>query len=333
MISAYPAPTPEECELLDRAASWPGRTWGEFSPEIVQQLAASEGVDFVTALLYHRLRHSDEHGRFIRAVENMPEAPEPRRHPGEMTVAIVPGAFYAEHPETGADGRFVHEAATRLGCRTSLVPLLSFGPLRENARRLLDWLDRQPAQPMVLVSLSKGGAEVRLALEDHSAADRFRHVVAWINLSGVVRGTAVVDWLVRHRLNALGVRLLFAWKGYSYSALHELKRWPGILHGDIQLPAELLAIHVYGFPLIRHLSRPVARRGHRRLASLGPNDGGLSLLADLVGLPGRIYPVWGADHYLRPAWDFDGVLRRMFLYVAEHRLASAFALGTGSERS
>jgi len=332
MISIDPVLTAEECALLDRAASWPGCTWGELSPEIVQQLAAHEGVDFVTALLYHRLCNSDEHGRFIRAVDAVPDTPEARGLLHDVTVAIVPGAFYAEHPETGADGRFAQVEAARLGCRTALVPLLSFGPLRENAGRLLDWLDRQPPQPIVLVSLSKAGAEVRLALEDRSAADRFRHVVAWFNLSGLVRGTAVVDWLFRHRLRALGVRLLFYWNGYSFGALHELERWPGMLHGDFQLPAELLVVHVYGFPLVRHLSRPLARRGHCRLTPLGPNDGGATLLADLVGLPGRIYPVWGADHYLQPAWDFNGMLRRLFLYVAEHRLGSAAALATGRVR-
>jgi hypothetical protein len=333
MILIDPSLTPEERALFERAASWPGCAWRELSLEVVQQLAAREGIDFATALLYHRLCNSDEHGRFIRSVDAMPDTREAHGLLHDVTVAIVPGAFYAEHPETGADGRFVQEVAARMGCRTACVPLLSFGPLRENAGRLLDWLDRQPPQPIVLVSLSKAGAEVRLALEDRSALDRFRHVVAWFNLSGLVRGTAVVDWLFRHRLRALGVRLLFLWNGYSYGALSELERWPGMLHGDFQLPDELLAVHVYGFPLVRHLSRPIARRGHRRLSPLGPNDGGASLLADLVELPGRIYPVWGADHYLQPAWDFNGLLRRLFLYVAKRRLGSATVAGTERERS
>jgi len=329
MISIDPTISPEECALLNRAASWPGCTWGELSPQIVQQITAHEGVDFATAVLYDRLCNSDEHGRFMGEVDAMRDTSEARTLLHDVTVAIVPGAFYEERPETGADGRFVEEEAARLGCRTARVPLLSFGPLRENAERLVDWLEHQPPQPIVLVSLSKAGAEVRVALESQSAAHRFRHVVAWFNLSGLVRGTAVVDWLFRHRLRALGVRLLFYWNGYSYGALHELERWPGMLRGEFQLPAELLAVHVYGFPLVRHLSRPLARRGHRRLAPLGPNDGGASLLADLIGLPGHVYPVWGADHYLQPAWDFGDLLRRLLLYVAEHKLREAAALGTG----
>jgi hypothetical protein len=332
MNSIEPALTPAERALLERAANLPGCAWPEMSHQIVERLTARDGVDFVTALLYDRLRNSDEHGPFIRAVDATPDTSEAREPLRDLTVAIVPGAFYAEHPETGADGRFVLSEAARLGCRTACVPLLSFGPLRENARRLLDWLDSQPPRPIVLVSLSKAGAEVRLALEDQSAARRFRDVVAWLNLSGLLRGTAVVDWLFRHRLRALGVRLLFWWNDYSYAALRELERWPGMLQGEIQLPEELLTVHVYGFPLVSHLSRPLARRGHRRLAPLGPNDGGASLLADLVGLPGRIYPIWGADHYLRPAWDFSSLLRRLFFYVAEHRLGRCTGAATGTER-
>jgi hypothetical protein len=52
-----------------------------------------------------------------------------------------------------------------------------------------------------------------------------------------------------------------------------------------------------------------------------------------VGLPGCIYPVWGADHYLQPAWDFNGLLRRLFLYVAERRLGRAAVAGMERERS
>ena len=325
--------TTDERALLDKAASWPGCAWAELSPEIVQQHARREGTDFATALMYERLCSSSEHGPFIRAVDATPDTTEARALLRDVTVAVVPGAFYLEHPETGADGRFVLDEAARLGCRTACVPLLSFGPLHENARRLLDWLDRQPPQPIVLVSLSKAGAEVRLALADPSAGDRFRHVVTWINLSGLVCGTAMVNWLFKQRLRALAVRLLFWWNGYSYTALHEMERRPETLDAGFHVPEELPAVHLYGFPLVKHLSRPIARRGHSRLTPLGPNDGGANLLADLVGLPGVIYPVWGADHYLQPAWDMNGLVRRLLLYVAEQRLGSAALAGTESEQS
>ena len=33
-------------------------------------------------------------------------------------------------------------------------------------------------------------------------------------------------------------------------------------------------------------------------------------------LPGEIYPVLGADHYLNPSWDIRPLLRRILLYAA-----------------
>src|SRR5205814_7337630 len=53
-------------------------------------------------------------------------------------------------------------------------------------------------------------------------------------------------------------------------------------------------------------------RGHARLVPLGPNDGGGILLADLLDLPGEVFPVRAADHYLAPkTWDIRPLLRRI----------------------
>ena len=49
------------------------------------------------------------------------------------------------------------------------------------------------------------------------------------------------------------------------------------------------------------------------------NDGGI-LLADVVRLSGSVYPVWGADHYLHPAWDMRPLLKRLL-----HEAASPYA--------
>ena len=45
-------------------------------------------------------------------------------------------AFYQEFPHTGADGSIVRREAERLGFATDFVPLVSFGPLKTNARIL-----------------------------------------------------------------------------------------------------------------------------------------------------------------------------------------------------
>jgi len=83
------------------------------------------------------------------------------------------------------------------------------------------------------------------------------------------------------------------------------------------LPDDMRAIHVLGFPLQRHWSRDWARRAHARLAGLGPNDGGGVLLSDALRLPGDVYPVWGADHYLEPGWDVRGLLLRVLKEAAK----------------
>jgi hypothetical protein len=325
--------TTEEQRLLERAAAWPGCAWSELTAETIRLLTLQEGIDFATALLFDRLRRSEEHGFFIHRLEATSETPT-GSWAREATVAVVPGAFYVEHPETGADGSFVLEQAARLGCRTQCVPLLSFGTPRGNARLLNEWLADQPDEPLVLVSLSKGGAEVKLALEEPEAAQTFRHVAAWINLSGLLRGAAIVNWLFRHRLRTMLVRLMLWWHGYRFDALRELQHGPaGVLDGELRLPPDLLVIHVFGFPLGAAVSRPIARRGHRRLTPFGPNDGGANLLADLLTLQGLVYPVWGADHYLRPDGDVAALIRRLFCFVGEERFNKRPAARTGEESS
>jgi hypothetical protein len=276
---------------------------------VLGQIAAQEGIDFATALLYDRLRRSPEHGPVIRRVEEM-APPEPAELDGRnITVAVVPGAFYVEYPHSGAGGQQVQAEATRFGCRTALIPTRSFGALRENGRIICDWLGRCPEQRIVLVSLSKGGADVKSALEEPDAGPAFRKVIAWVSLSGIVKGTPLVGWLLSRRLRTWMVRLLFWYRGYHFAVVRELGRDPaGPLGGTVRVPGHLRVIHVAGFPLQCHLSKRLMRRGFRRLAPWGPNDGGV-LLADVCALPGVIYPVWGADHYLRPA---GSDLRQLF---------------------
>jgi hypothetical protein len=295
--------------LLERAATWnPSLDLGQFSAARLKAIADADGIEFATALLHDRIRRVPENRDFGQQVESMEH--QPLRTPS--LVGIVPGAFYGEHKTTGADGKRIMQIAEELGCQSELIPVRSFGSLSQNAQIILDWLKRRPSQRLALVSLSKGGADAKIALSKPEARAAFQNVTAWISFSGIVQGTPLVAWLRRRPLRWLGVWLLLRLRGHRPSVLdglrHEhdapLATWP-------PLPAHLRVIHILGFPLCHHLAHPWAHRAYERLAPLGPTDGGGIVLADAIGLPGVVFPVWGADHYLEPEWNALPLLRNV----------------------
>jgi hypothetical protein len=300
-----------ERKLLDRVARWPHQPpWHELSADVLQEISAREGIDFATALLYSRIRCSPEHGPFIRWVDSLMQSPNIPCCLG-TTLVVVPGACYAEYPQTGADGRRLLDNAASWGCRAERLPVASFGSLAANARTICTWLDDRPEEPVLLISLSKGAADLKTALTRPEAPRAFRNVRAWVNLSGITHGTPLVSWFLNHPFRSLMIRLLCWHRGYQVSVLQELdRRRGGPLDQELVLPLPFPVIHVVGFPLNYHLTRR-ARRGHRRLMPLGANDGGGILLGDLSRLPGLIYPVWGADHYLQPNWDICPLIGRI----------------------
>jgi hypothetical protein len=267
----------------------------------LRDFAAREGIDAATTLLYRSLLESPCHGPFIRRIEETRKRPAATSWDSDAILVIVPGAFYRENPRSGADGHVLREQAEALGCPTDLVPLASAGSLKENAQILCDWLPKQPPRPMILASLSKGGADVKMALAEPEAERAFENVVAWISLCGILDGTPMAEWLLSPwNPGAVLGRLYYRLRGQPTSFLPDLLYGPGrTLDFPLRLPAHLRLVSIVGFPLREHLDRGIARRCHRRLTPLGPNDGGL-VLADVCALPGLVYPIWGADHYLQP---------------------------------
>ncbi len=292
--------------LLVHAAAqprWPD--WRELDADTLGGIARTRGLDFATALLFDRLARSPEHGPALRRTWS------PTQAASFPPLAVVPGAFYREYPATGADGRALRASAPA-DQRVERVPVRSFGSAAENGETICRWLRARPAGDggLVLVALSKGAVDVAAALArpDAGAAFGGGRVLAWANVSGLLGGTALVDYLRARPLAMAWVRAFLWWHGYRRETFDELARG----HPAAAVPpgprATLVpVVHVLGFPLARHLSTRRARRGYRRLAPLGPNDGGGILLGDAVRWPGTILPVWGADHYLAGV-DVPGLL-------------------------
>ncbi len=301
MTHFFPEPADAcEREVLERVARRQGPDGLDaLTPEVLRELTVREGCDFATALLHRRIVESERHGPFLRTLSKTRER---SRTPG-VRVAIVPGAFHWENPRTGADGRVAREVAGLLGLPVTTIPVSGTGSLTENARLIAGWLHSHREDPLIVVSVSKGGSDLKTALARPDAAQVFERVVGWVNLCGILDGTPMADWLLSPDLLARANRFVHRIRGRSLDFLTDMRRFPGCaLDFPLTLPAHLRGVHVVGFPLRRHLRNGLARRCHARLEAFGPNDGSI-LLADAPHWPGQLCPVWGADHYLRPRTD------------------------------
>jgi hypothetical protein len=283
----------------------------------IQEIATREGIDAATTQLYRSVLESPQHGPFIHRVDEICKRTAPRKWKTDYPLIIVPGAFYRENARSGADGRLLREQAERLDCRTGIIPIASRGTLKQNARIICNWLVEHQEQPVILASLSKGGADVKMALAEPDSASAFKNVAAWVNLCGILNGTPMAEWLLSRNPAALLNRLYYTLRGQGLGFLRDLgygSGWP--LDFELQLPQHIRMITIAGFPLREHLSSPIARRCHRRLAHLGPNDGSL-VMSDVCALPGQLYPIWGADHYLRPKIDVNQLVLAILQYLDE----------------
>jgi hypothetical protein len=299
--------TAEDRYLFARVAAWnPSETFAHLSVEKLSAIASSHGLEFATAVLHDRACRAPRHAAFRTRVF---AAPKVTASLVEI-IGIVPGAFHGQHKHTGADGVRIAGIVQGLAPQIEILPVQSFGPLDENARIILDWLEARRGRRIALTSLSKGGADLKRALASPRSAEAFASVSAWVNFSGIVEGTPLVSWLRDRPLRSAALSLLMRFQGNRSAVIDELRRGPNSpLANWPKLPSHLHVVHVNGYPLERHLRHKWAPRGYARLASLGPNDGGGILLGDLPKLPGLVCPIWGADHYLQPSWDITPLLR------------------------
>lgn len=302
-----------EAEPFSQArSSYPAYDFAALTPAVLAQLTREHGVDTATALWYDRVRSAEPHRAFIEAVEAVDaDAALP---PTSARVLVAPAAFWREYPQFGADGAAVLAVARGLGMDAEMIRTPSTGSVSENARVIREALAKEADGSVILASLSKGGADVRVALEQDPAPTR--KVRAWINVCGLVHGTPLVDevldgpWWRR-----LAVRAFLARWRAGFGLIRELRHGPGApLAARAVAPAGVLVVNVVACPLGIHTAGAITRR-HRMLAALGPNDGS-TLLHDAVVDGGVIYPVWGADHYFRTP-EAPLLIRRILLHLGD----------------
>lgn len=273
-----------------------------------------QALDEATQALYARLREKPCNRRLAAVLE---EGPVPRAVPARnVRIVLVPGILYRDYPETGADGALLHAIAVGLGIPFETIPVDGTEGLDAAASLIIDRLDRLPAQERVLLfSLSKGSAEVRHALAQGHGDAAFRRVRTWVSVSGLPFGTPSFEGVLRRPLSRLMFAMWFWWRHWKLEPVRGLLAYEP--RAPFVLPPHLEFIQIAAFPLHSHLRDRRSRRLQRRIALLGPNDG-FAVLSDLAALPGSLYPLWGADHYLEGAVDINGCIARLIAHLIGH---------------
>ena len=275
--------------------AYPDLSYGDCTHTTLSAIAQQHGVDFATAFFFDRVRRVPRNEALATVLERSDPAALPVR--GRGKVLIVPALFYDRRPAHGGDGAVVRAVSERAGLDVEMAPVESGGSARANAAILCDMLPRRSSEPTVIVSLSKGSADVRLAFETMRSMPA--GVRAWINVSGLLRGTPAIDRFMQRWYRRLLLRLIILRAGGSAALPTEFTTSStSPLHRAVVAPSGILVINLLGFPLAAHFATTFGRLRHRQMAPYGPNDG-LGLLRDAIVEPGLTYPVWGADHYFR----------------------------------
>jgi hypothetical protein len=122
---------------------------------------------------------------------------------------FVPGWLYRTDPATGADLARTRALLSSRGADVALAATDENGAVERNAMLIAQQLRalhaESPARRVVLVSVSKGGAETALALSMLRDEPSAAAVRAWVNIGGLLAGTALADigaswpacWLVQ----------------------------------------------------------------------------------------------------------------------------------------
>ena len=278
-------------------------------------LASLGTLDEITAQLYERILTRPQNRLLMEAVEG-PADPLLMAHLKEVCLVLVPGLLYRQFPETGSDGAVVTEIANSMSIPVITIPLDGTEGLEKSAAVIGEWLQAHvpPEKAIVLVSLSKGSAEIMHALAQPGIRPAFQRVIAWISVCGLPFGTPSMEMLMKNRFRRAVLGAYCYFKGWRLATLRAL-----LAHrpsNRVALPAHMTMIQVVPFPLHRHLRSRQSRRLHRRLARLGPNDG-YALLEELARLPGYLYPVWGADHCLQGMDGKSARLARLLAFVIQ----------------
>lgn len=280
---------------------------GELTSEYLLEVSEAHSTDFGALMLWQQLRNDSVNERAIQVfadefakVSSSPlSAIDASAHDGaDYLFVFAPGWLYRRHPSVGGDFADQRRTLLEAGYRTRLLACDENGTIEANAAIITEELGYilEREENVVLISVSKAGPEVALALTQLKSSPHADKLKAWINIGGVLRGSPLADdafkWPTRW-----GVKL-FLMRCDPMDSIHSMK--PEVLGPVADLfspPSNTLILNYVGVPMTGDLTK-FGWPGYLRMRHLGPNDGATMILDEIPPNSFSV-PELGLDHYFR----------------------------------
>lgn len=307
---------------------------GRFPDQVrLRELALEVSLDFA-ALAFARAIGADEESSTVQAIfegavrDGPAVSQEVLRRSGAFPyrVLFAPAWLYRSFPESGADFARQRRLLHGLGVPHRLIETDQSGSVEANAATIAQAVrESEPyGRGLILVSSSKSGAEVALALSRLLTPEESARVAGWLNVGGALHGTPHADAALRRPASWMTRSILWL-AGWNWAGVTSMTTEASRKRlAQARLPDSVAVVNLVAVPLSRTVSVQVYG-GYEFLRPHGPNDG-VVLLADSLWPGGVNVVALGADHLFAPLQQ-DGhglaMLRAMDLAVRRHRARPA----------
>lgn len=294
----------------------------DLTREVLQKVTVeTKDVDKAAALYYTRVMREPANRELVQYLDRMETVlaeKKPDFTKKNLMLAMVPGMFYKDNPQIGADGKDLRNMALELGMKEAVIPVEQTGTVEENAAIICDFVQKQTdVKGIIIASVSKGTGDFKRAVQLCGTQPYFKKVRGWFNIAGISRGSHLmtdIDNTWRYKMEA---RSYFCWKGYNWDGFMSMRAGEGApLETDLKVPDHLLIVNIVAVPVFRMVTER-ARPFYEYLVRYGPNDG-MTLLADSAIPGGVIYPSWRNDHYFRFAM-YRPRMHAFLVFIVEKR--------------
>jgi len=263
----------------------------------LKKLSDEFSVDFAALYLADQISRVPANRRFRSAFDQAYEYTRKIFPRGDMQVPgaadydmlFVPTYLYKRFTFTGANMAVPRAALQKVGFACYFAETQDDGAVEANAEVVVAAIRAraQSGRPLIIISASKSGPEVALALTKMEPAET-SHVAAWINTVGALQGTPLVDDRTLPEIEFFLGKVDPAGME-SLTVAHSRQRFH-----SFHIPKHILVVNYFGIPTIGSISF-FARKGFFPLRKYGPNDG-LMLLPDMIFPGGVTLAQLGSDH-------------------------------------